>query len=313
MRRDVSRILLVAAAIIVAVIVVAAVLWFLFGPLSTWLAGPELDRLDAKDRIAALSTIRGQVATVLSAAFVAGGLYYTGRKFVLDRDKQYTDRFTNAVDQLGSADVTVRAGGHRALDRILHDSARDRDRVLRTVTGYLRTHPVSQDKAPVPDDIAAAIATIRDRGAAPRGRTEVLDLRGIAIANTDLSGLDLRHADLTGSDLTGADLSGTQLRGARLDKANLRDTNLTGASLSGAHAVGAVLAGAVARGADFSGCDLTKADLTEIDLTDAVVDGAVLVSTDLSGADLRSTRGLTDVQLARARVNPATSLPTELG
>jgi uncharacterized protein YjbI with pentapeptide repeats len=307
MRRHVPRILLIAVAVLVAV----AVLWFLFWPLSMRLAGPELDRLDAKDRVVAISAARGQVATVLSAAFVAAGLYYTGRKVALDRDKQYTDRFTNAVDQLGSADVTVRAGGHRALDRILHDSARDRDRVLRTVTGYLRTHPVSQ--APVPDDIAAAIATIRDRGTAPRGRTDVLDLRGIAISNTDLSGFDLCHADLTGSDLTSADLRGTELRGAHLDKANLRDTNLTGATLSGAHAVGAVLAGAVARGADFSGCDLTKADLTEIDLSDAVVDGAILVSTDLGGADLRSTRGLTDLQLSRARVNPATSLPPELG
>jgi len=313
MSRHAPRILLVTVAVIVAVVAVVAVVWFLFGPVSRWLAGPELDQLDAKDRIAAMSTIRGQVATVLSAAFVAGGLYYTGRKFVLDRDKQYTDRFTNAVDQLGSADVTVRAGGHRALDRILHDSARDRDRVLRTVTGYLRTHPVSQDKIPTPDDVAAALATIRDRGTPPRGRTDALDLRGIAIANADLSGFDLRDADLTGSDLTGADLRGAQLPGARLDKANLRDTNLTDAALSGAHAAGVILAGAVARGADLSGCDLTKADLTEIDLSDADVDDAILVSADLGGADLRSTRGLTDSQLRRARVNPATSLPPELG
>jgi len=309
MRRHAPRILLVAVAVLVA----GALLWFLFWPVSTWLAGPELDQLAAKDRIAAMSTIRGQVATVLSAAFVAGGLYYTGRKFVLDRDKQYTDRFTNAVDQLGSADVTVRAGGHRALDRILHDSPRDRDRVLRTVTGYLRTHPVGPDKAPTPDDLAAALATIRDRGTAPRGRTDALDLRGIVIANADLSGFDLAGADLTGSVLTGADLRGTQLPGARLDKANLRDTNLTGATLAGAHAAGVILAGAIARGADLSGCDLTKADLTEIDLSDTVLDDAVLVATDLGGADLRSTRGLTDSQLRRARVNPATSLPPALG
>ncbi|WP_410675455.1 hypothetical protein [Amycolatopsis sp. cmx-4-68] len=110
MTRPWSRLLLFGVILIGAL----ALLWVVFGPLTSWLGGPALDQLDAKDRLAAVSTIRGQVGTVLSAAFVGGGLYYTGRKFFLDRDKQFTDRFNAAIDHLGSAEETVRAGGVRA-------------------------------------------------------------------------------------------------------------------------------------------------------------------------------------------------------
>jgi hypothetical protein len=50
-----------------------AVLWLLFGPLASWLGGSDLNQLDARDRLAAVSTIRGQIGTVLSAAFMGGG------------------------------------------------------------------------------------------------------------------------------------------------------------------------------------------------------------------------------------------------
>ena len=306
MHRVALRALLVIAALAVA----GVLLWFLFGPVVDWLGGGDLDRLDAKDRIAAIGTIRGQVATVLSAAFVAGGLYYTGRKFVLDRDKQYTDRFTAAVDQLGSGDVTVRAGGHRALERILHDSPRDRDRVLRTVAGYLRAHPVTT--AAVPDDVVAALTTLRDRGRPPRGQADHLDLRDAHLGRTDLTGIDLRDADLSGSDFTGAVLRNSDLRGARLGRATLREADLSGATLAGAHAVKAILAHAVACGTDLGRCDLTDADLTESDLAEARFEATILANTDLSGADLRTARGLTGGQLRRTRRSPATSLPPDL-
>ncbi|WP_410621801.1 pentapeptide repeat-containing protein [Amycolatopsis sp. cmx-8-4] len=306
MNRVVLRTVLAVAALAIA----GGVLWFLFDPVVGWLGGADLDRLDVKDRIAAVGTIRGQVATVLSAAFVAGGLYYTGRKFVLDRDKQYTDRFTNAVDQLGSTDVTVRAGGLRALDRILHDSPRDRDRVLRTVTGYLRAHPVTDA---IPDDVVAALATLRDRAKPPRGQRDVLDLRGITLPRADLTGFDLRDADLTGGDLTGTVLRDADLRGARMNRTTVREADLTGAKLAGVFAVKAVLAHSTIHEADLEGSDLTDADLSECDLSDARLDGAVLVNTALDGADLRTARGLTEDQLRRTRRSAATSLPPDLG
>jgi hypothetical protein len=302
MNRAVSRSLLAVLALALA----AGLLWLLYGPVATWLAGADLDKLAPNDRTAALGAGRGQVTTFLSAAFVAGGLYYSARRFFLDRDKQYTDRFTSAVNQLGSTDITVRAGGHRALDRILHDSPRDRDRVLRTVTGYLRAHPSTS--APVPDDVLAALAVLRDRGKPPRGHREVLVLGGAVLAHADLSGFDLRAADLTGCDLRGARLVHADLREARLDRVNLAEADLTDATLAGAHATKAALARVVAHDTDFSGCNLTDAGLVDADLSGATLTDAILVNADIAGADLRTVRGLTASQLRRARRTAATSL-----
>ncbi|MEU4245874.1 pentapeptide repeat-containing protein [Amycolatopsis sp. NPDC026612] len=139
--------------------------------------------------------------------------------------------------------------------RILHDSPRDRDRVLRTVTGYLRAHPITDA---IPDDVVAALATLRDRGKPPRGQRDVLDLHGVALPRADLTGFDLRNADLAGGELTGSVLRDADLRGARMNRTTVRE-----------------------------------ADLSECDLSDARLDGAVLVNTALGGADLRTARGRT--------------------
>jgi uncharacterized protein YjbI with pentapeptide repeats len=120
-------------------------------------------------------------------------LYYTGRKFFLDRDKQFTDRFNAAVDHLGSTDRTVRAGGVRALERIPHDSPTDRNRVLATLTGFLRQRTADGSD----DDVTAALGALRNRGKPPRRLAD--------------QPLDLRGARLAGADLTGADLGGTDL------------------------------------------------------------------------------------------------------
>jgi hypothetical protein len=281
-----------------------AVLWLLFWPVANWLGGDALTKLEPKDQLAALGTIRGQLGAVLSAAFVGGGLYYTGRKFFLDRDKQFTDRFNSAIDHLGSADETVRAGGVRALDRILGDSPTDRNRVLESITGFLRHHTQAARTADR-DDISAAIATLRNRGTAARRAPEEspLDLRGLRAPQANLRGLRLTRADLSGqAELTGASLIDTDLSEARLPHANLINADLTRANLSGSYLPAARL----------SRADLSAADLRGADFTDTDFAGAVLLDADLRGTDLSRTRGLTGEQVAQAHTDHHTVLPPHL-
>ena len=279
-----------------------AVLWFLFMPFSSWLGGDDLRQLDVKDRLSTLATIRGQIATVLSGAVVGGGLYYTSRKFFLDRDKQFTDRFNSAVDHLGSADRAVRAGGVRALERIMNDSPTDRNRVLETLTGYLRQHigrgATTAVTEPPADDIAAAVAALRrprTRGKNPA--EEPLNLRGVQLCNANLHKITLRNAYLIDADLRGADLSDAVLVQVRLDGATLFDADLTGADLTGAK-----LAGARLRAANLGGALLPGADITDADLS----------GTDLRGTDLSEVLGLTSEQIDKARINDHTRLPTNM-
>ena len=58
-------------------------------------------------------------------------------------------------------------------------------------------------------------------------------LRGLNLAETDLTGADLGGADLRGTVLTGARLAGASLVGANLFKADLEGADLAAADLSG--------------------------------------------------------------------------------
>jgi hypothetical protein len=56
------------------------------------------------------------------------------------REGQITDRYTKAVDQLGSQHLDVRLGGIYALERIARDSPDDRATIEEVLTAYVRGH-----------------------------------------------------------------------------------------------------------------------------------------------------------------------------
>jgi hypothetical protein len=246
------------------VVVVLAGAWFVLVPLTSWVAGPSVSTLEAKDQLAALGAVRGQLLTLLGGVGLAGGLVYTVRSFRLAREGQFTDRFTKAIGHLDSSDETVRAGGIRALDRIMADSPRDHDRVLESLTGFLRNHAAAAENALLADDVRAAITALRLRPV--RREREPLDLSGI-----QLPGADLRKAQLIGADLRGCHLTGANLAGADLTGADLQRAHLSGAKLNGAR---------------FHDTELTAADLTGTDLTEVV--GLTTAQFKLASIDTRT-------------------------
>lgn len=112
-----------------------------------------------------------------------------------------------------------------------------------------------------------------------------------------LSAANLEQADLSQADLTGAMLTGANLRGARLVFSRLDQARLTGADLSGA-----ILQGTQLKGADLRGARLAGADLRD----------AWLERTQLQGVDLSTAQGLTADQLALAKLDERTVLPSSL-
>jgi hypothetical protein len=55
-----------------------------------------------------------------------------------------TDRYTKAIEQLGSGKLDVRIGGIYALERIAHDSPRDHPAVLEVLAAFVREHSHGQ-------------------------------------------------------------------------------------------------------------------------------------------------------------------------
>src|ERR1035441_3413443 len=91
--------------------------------------------------------VRTQLLTLGAGVFAAGALVYTTRNFTLSRrtyqlteQGQVTDRYTRAIEQLGSDKLDVRIGGIYALERIARDSARDHPTVMEVLAAFIREH-----------------------------------------------------------------------------------------------------------------------------------------------------------------------------
>ena len=312
--------------LLAAVVLVLAVVWVLFVPAADWFARHDVGPATGPLHETALDNARGRLLALGAGLFAAGALVFTARNFTVSRralelteQGQVTDRYTKAIEQLGSDKLDVRIGGIYALERVARDSARDHPTVMEVLTAFVREHsreawPLPADDEPGADapsratrpDVQAAVTVVGRRDAKHDNPGRPIDLARADLSLADLDGADLSGARLTGADLTfarlsGADLSGAILAHADLTGARLSGADLTFARLSGADLTDARLTGARLTGAYFLATTLIRADLSDAvltsanlkgvnlnraDLTRANLDGAHLTGAHLSGADL---------------------------
>jgi uncharacterized protein YjbI with pentapeptide repeats len=245
----------------------------------------------------------------------------------LSEQRQFTDRYTKAVDQLDDhRAVAVRLGGLYALERIARDSPDDRKAITEVLCAFARTaprpEPPAAAKGAVPSDPPATDATpVGTPAAEPVALTQrAPDVQAaVAILGQWWERLhepppvpDLHDADLRGADLGGARLQGANLRGAQLQGANLRDAQLQGANLHGAQLQGANLRDAQLQGAVLHDAQLQRANLDGAQLRYALLAGAQLQQVDLNGAQLQRA-DLRGAQLQRAKLGGAQLQGANLG
>ncbi|MER5888101.1 pentapeptide repeat-containing protein [Streptomyces sp. NPDC001941] len=288
-----------------------------------WFDGKYLDDAELRKGSAALVTgLRTSLVALVAALGAGVALLYTARTYRLTRRGQITDRFTKALERLGSPEVYVRIGGILALEQIVQDApeqaATDAARVLghfiRAQAPRARSvaiGPLPEDEPdPVrPEELAADVQAALTALTRAASRTHV-DHR----EHLDLSGLHLAGANLAGADLTAADLGGATLTGAYLGGATLMDAYLVVATLTGANLVVATLmdadlGGATLTGAYLEGATLTGAYLEGATLTGANLEGATLTGAYLEGATLTSARGVSVGEVLAAHVDAETVLP----
>ncbi len=254
-------------------------------------------------------------------------------ELTVQREGQITERFTRAIDQLGSESLETRLGGIYALERIARDSERDHWSIMEVLTAYVRhnspresmgdqskeatgeeseepsTLQPSYERAAVLNaDIQAIVIVLRRRtrylGA---GEPEPINLRhthleGARLRGTHLEGARLKEAHLEGAYLERAHLEGARLRGTHLERARLKEAHLEGARLRKAHLERAHLEGARLKEAHLEGARLKEAHL----------EGAHLEGAHLEGAHLGDARDLTQEQLEAAIGDEETKIPDHL-
>jgi uncharacterized protein YjbI with pentapeptide repeats len=301
---------------------------------------------------------RGTLGQILSGVAVLTGLIFawqqlgqTSDNLRVSEEGQITDRFSRAVDQLGSDQYTIRLGGVYALERIARDSPRDYGPVMEVLTAFARQEsPVgpnaSATPAPsapeVPADVQAVFKVIGRRTEAQiQAEMEeghgCLDLTSVNAVGVDLANANLQNTCWDGSDLRGAIISGANLsdswfgsvnfQQADLDRvdaertqfnsANLLNANLSQGNFTDANFLAADMTSALLQGTDLDNASLLRANLQNATAFGATMNGANLLDTNLSGAvltdaDLSGADQLTPDQIAAAFTNSGTRLPPGL-
>ncbi|MEU6004019.1 pentapeptide repeat-containing protein [Streptomyces sp. NPDC047197] len=281
----------------------------------------------AQDRLKAVNDVRTTLLQAVGGMVVLFGAYATWRQLRVSQDGlratqegHVTDRFSTAVDQLGSDKLQTRIGGLHALWRIAEYSARDREAVVSIQAAYLRTHlpwPPAGPESPardvpindvVPLEVRAADAQVALTGLGvllqqPREQSWV-NLSVTDLRRADCDGLWLHEVNLDRACMEAAGLYHANLTQASLVAVNLRHADLTTAILRRARCVLADLRGAQLTETDMRDADFTEADLREASLRKADAGGAVFRRADLRLADLRGS-DLSTADLLQARLTGA--------
>jgi uncharacterized protein YjbI with pentapeptide repeats len=283
------------------------------------------EQLKAKnDRWKLQNELRSSLLQAVGGAAVVFGLIFTARQIQNtreqlrtsqqqlenDRERQVTERYTRAIDQLGSEMPDVRLGGIYALERIARNSTNYQSTIDEVLAAFVREHsPWSPPRArglfsslrsrlragtsrraemakpQVKADVQASATVLGRCQLCPDGRRLVLrkvDLCGYELMDALLDGVDLRGSHLDEANLNRAHLQKAILWDANIKKADLRDANLEGANLMDANLKEAIL-----WGAHLERANLFQGHLEGAHLMHAHLEGANLNHAHLEKADLR--------------------------
>lgn len=306
--------LVLALLALVAMAVAGLALW----ELPQWQVPPEVT--DPRVRAELENQFRTTLAQIALGLVVLIGAYLTLRRVrateqqvraaeqtvEISREQQITERFTRAIEQLGSDKLAIRLGGIYALERIARDSPdKDHWQVMEVLTSYVRENarrvePSEEDneksERQISTDIQAILTVLGRRDSRYERPEQQLSLRGANLRGADLSGAN-NDANWARINLFGADLAKANLAKANLAEAVLRDADLSGACMFDTNFTKANFIDA-----NLGGANLSNANLTE----------AILWSANLAGAGLSDARELTQGQVDSAIIDKHTTLPDYL-
>lgn len=259
---------------------------------------------------------RVTIAQIVGGLALLSGLYFTYLNVRTAQDNlriteegKLTERFSKAVELLGSDKLDVRLGGIYALERIARDSQKDHWAVMEVLTAFVRENSHRKLVAEIDQEQKNAVTTDRGKDVSeaengkPRedihaiitviGKREwratekqSLNLQGLYLSKFNLSGLDLSNANLSETNLSRTNLSRTILSGTNLCEADLFSADLFSADLRNANLSEANLSEANLNEADLSGADLSESSLLKSKLINTNLKSAILYKANLSRANL---------------------------
>jgi len=269
---------------------------------------------------------RKTVAQTIGGLLVLGGLFFTWGQLSATRESIsisqqvfLTDRYSKAIDQLGSNNPQIRLGGIFSLEKLASGSKEYISVVNKVLATYIRQK--SKDTSTYAfEEIQAAVGIISFR---ETNRDYLIDDdHGVNISNsllkaTNFDNARLAHAKMvnsifTESTFTNADLSNVSGMEADFSKTNLTNSNLSQSNFYGGSFEQSIMKGSVIKNSNFQLVNLSEANLINCDLNGSDLSDANLYGTILYGTDLSKAKGITRNQIKVARINNSTKLPSYL-
>jgi Pentapeptide repeats (8 copies) len=200
------------------------------------------------------------VAQILGGALFILTVVIAYMNYRISQEKNATDLFTKAIEQLGSDKLEVRVGGIYALERIARESEKDHGPIIEVLTAYVRAYapwppediaearrkrpwarerpgPKDYERLLKPKDnesFSASIMVIPKLDDDIQAVLTVIGRSSRIFEKGEAQRLDFTRTDLRGVDVREARLEGANFSGARLEGASLWQAHLEGADLSGA-------------------------------------------------------------------------------
>jgi len=184
------------------------------------------------------------ITSVITAGTALGALIFTGLSLSTTEQGQITDRYSKAVEQIGTQGpdhLETRLGGIYALERLSKDSPRDQPTIIEVLSAFVRSNaarPAANSNVSCPAhpglDVQAALTVLGRRNFAKDQDTRI-DLASSCLSGANLSDADLFWANLSDATLADANLTGANLTGVDFARVHLSRANLTGANLTGVH------------------------------------------------------------------------------
>lgn len=288
-----------------------------------------------KDLADAENSYRATLAQIFGGVAIGIGLYYTWRRIGIaekelkatqdnleitqknlavaqenlkvSQESQITERFTRAIEQLGSEKIEIRLGGIYALERIAKESEKDYWSIVNIFAAYIRekssiNEKLNEDKK-ISTDVQAILEVLFKHEHPDTGIINLQDASLIEaqIGSCHLKWVNFERANLKKANISWADLECANLNGTNLEKSYLSYSNLKYSNLIGANLEKAILSNADLTSARLVMANLKWANLEGANLKEVTFKEADLTKTNLEGADLRGAYYLSPSQLSKSK------------
>jgi hypothetical protein len=234
----------------------------------------EEKRIELRDaRLKLQNDARTTLLQGLGGAFFIATAFFTWQQIRVaqaqlrvSEDGQVTERFTRAIDQLGSEKLEIRLGAIYAFERIARNSPTDSAAIVAVLSAFVRKHAPWPPPKDSPFPATYPLSELPSLGLRCPDVGAIFDVfagwQGLRVPQTpDLNRVDLRQASFIKGNLQGANFTLSNLSGSFLPECDLRNATFDKAELHNVEFSYANLSGSSLISADLQGTDLERANL----------------------------------------------------